>query len=600
MNQFNSLLLIMVLLISTHLSANDKSNYDIRQVSPSISIEDAKAKQVLKRNLLVDKWSRKPMNRFPFYDGFQDKALSSVSAAYARILRGVEIDKVNEYLLDERFQPSKVGTRIKLLGGLCKRYGDYDFVLQELIRVAYAGRGLLSTQAYDRLLNDLLTQKGIKHFSHFKLGVCGRKIKDTENHILMTEVARYLTNQLMYDRTGDDQYDNEKNGFNDWLVDHLEHFFKLGFSEINSKPYAGYTIQTLTNIYDYARSKRVKRSAQLLLDYLSMKFALESSKGRRYPTFRRQYRRYLDERLDEADYMSAIMMIWAGQYDYLNHSDINLKSKSLPYGDRIAMNVALSDYRPHDFIYEHLFNNDVESLQFYDFDHEGLQVVYKNPNYTISGGGVHRRMFPPFSMLNDVLAAPTMIIPAKKGRMLSEMIYYLGYNKEKKRSNLCVNKNFMCGFNIHIPEGFKKCESRVGEWSFYNMKDPACSDSPYEGLYLAVYNRNIKHRIHRKTKGKNFGLVEISQANIDFEQFKVSILKNNSKRLKRGKVTYTMSTGVALEVNLDPKKGQYNFDHVENKVKGYDRVRGTFHQMNSEFMTLIAPNGDSETFYYRD
>lgn len=592
----------IIFVISTVYGSYQARNYDIRQIPPSASIEDAKEKISLKREMLLEKWSRKPMDKFPFKHTFESKELDSISAAYARIVTGREIEKVNEYLLDKRFEPALVGTRIKLFGGICKRYGDYDFVLQELIRIAYNGKGVISNKAYDRLLNELLSQKGNKHYTHFAMGVCGRKIKDTENHILMTETARYLTNQLMFDETGEEIYDNEKNGFNDWLIDHLEYFFKHGFSEINSKPYAGYTIQTLLNLYDYARDERIKHSAQVLLDYLSMKYAMESSNGRRYPTFRRQYRRYLDERLDEADYMSAIMMIWAGQYDYLNHSNVDLSQSALPYGDRIAMNASLSTYRPHPIVYDHLFNNEVESLQFYDFDHKGMQVVYKNPKYVISGGGVHRRLFPPFSMLNDVLAAPTMIIPQKKGRLLSEMIYFLGYNKKNKRSNLCVNKNFMCGFNLHIPNEFAKCKvdtDNDNEWSFYNFQKPECSESPYAGLYMAVYKRDIKHIVHKKTKGKNFGLVEVSDGSMSFDNFKNGILENNPTRFNRGQVTYTMSNGEKLNVHLDPKKGQYNFDYIENRVKDYDRVRGTFHQMNDESMTLIAPNGEEEIIYYR-
>lgn len=594
------LLSLMIFIISTVYGSYQARNYDIRQIEPSKSIDDAKAKISLKKDLLLEKWSRKPMDKFPFKHTFQSKELNSITAAYARVLKGVEIDKVNEYLLDERFEVAKVGTRIKLFGGLCKRYGDYDFVLQELIRIAYHGKGVLSNAAYDRLLNELLSQKGNQHYTHFAMGICGRKIKDTENHVLMTEVARYLTNQLMLDETEDEYYDNEKNGFNDWMIDHLEYFFKHGFSEINSKPYAGYTIQTLLNLYDYARDERVKKSSRVLLDYLAMKYAMESSEGRRYPTFRRQYSRYLDERLDVADYMSAAMMIWAGQYDYLNHSDIDLSNSALPYGDRIALNISLSSYRPHEYVYQHLFNP-AESLQFYDFDHKGMQVVYKNADYVISGGGVHRRLFPPFSMLNDVLAAPTMIIPAKKGRMLNEMIYFLGYNKEKKRSNLCVNKNFMCGFNLHIPKEFENCHvDDIGEWSFYDFTEPKCSDSPYAGLKMAVYKRNIKHRVHRRTKGKNFGLVEVSNDEMGINEFIEKVSKNNPRRFPRGRTSYTMSTGVVLDVNLDPGKGKYNFDYIENRIKGYDRVRGTFHQMNDEMMTLISPSGQEDVIYYRD
>ena len=77
------------------------------------------------------------------------------------------------------------------------------------------------------LIFKLLNTAGNQHYKKFKLGLCG-KITDTENHILMTESARYLTNDLRADfyrkhnKPVPKEIDNDLNGFHQWWIDHLE------------------------------------------------------------------------------------------------------------------------------------------------------------------------------------------------------------------------------------------------------------------------------------------------------------------------------------------------------------------------------------------
>ncbi|MEX1099930.1 MAG: hypothetical protein WEB87_05865, partial [Bacteriovoracaceae bacterium] len=191
--------LVTVVLSLFSFAVNGQTYHDIRSINPASGVKEAKQTFELRKNRLTQYWAAGRLLKFPFHDSFKDKALSTIAIATAKLLLGKDIESVNDYLLDERFQPGLSGTRIKLFGGLCKRYGDYDFVLQELIRVAYFDEGQLSPEARQRLLDELLNQKGSEHYSQFNLGVCG-KHEDTENHILMTEAARYLTNQLLFKR----------------------------------------------------------------------------------------------------------------------------------------------------------------------------------------------------------------------------------------------------------------------------------------------------------------------------------------------------------------------------------------------------------------
>lgn len=576
------------LLLLIFVSMNVYAKYDIRQIEPSKSVQDAILKRIPKRNLLLNRWSKVKLDKFPFYKN-EDKGLSSLSGAIARIVLQKDIEEVNTYLLDERFQAGTPGTRISILG-VCKREGDYDFPLQELIRIAYLGKDIISKDAYERVTKELLNQKGSKHYLTFR--ICMKKMKDTENHILMTETARYLTNQILFHETENEKYNNDSNGFNKWLPKHLKHLLQVGFDEINSKPYAGFTISTLLNLYDFAENGKVRFYAGALLDYLSMKYAMESIGNRRYPTFRRQIKHYNHQNLDHEDSLNGMMMYWVGNYDYLMNEDINLDYKVIPYGDRFAFNAAISTYNPSNVILSHIFEPQV-SFQLYNHNMRGKQVVYKEANYIMSGGGVHRSIWPKFSLTNDVLAVPTILIPKNQGRKLDEMFHFVGTNKVRKRSNLCVGKRVMCGVNIHIPEIPEKCMEKVGHWSFYDFKKEECRDQIYSGLQIAVYSRDVKDkRFH------SIGLIEVAEDAMDYSEFKTRILNYNAKGFNYKKTnTYTKSNLDIIEFKFhSKKKGRYPIKG--GAFYGSDRVRGSHHKLNDNRMIIFSPTGELQEYIF--
>ncbi len=115
----------------------------------------------------------------------------------------------------------------------CQRTGDYDFTLRGLIPIVYQFKDkpwILSPAAYKRLVDVILDQKGDQPLTEFSLGICGEH-GETENHILMTESSRYLTNQLYLQELQasgkyDWHYDNARNGMTTWMLNHLQTFFK--------------------------------------------------------------------------------------------------------------------------------------------------------------------------------------------------------------------------------------------------------------------------------------------------------------------------------------------------------------------------------------
>ena len=137
-----------------------------------------------------------------------------------------QISKVNAILESSKAKPWNYGSSLDIpgLGFACGRVGDYDFVAFELARVVVLSRQSelgLSNAAEEKIINDLLPLYGNppkEHKTKFKLSgfACGSfEVPETENHIIMVNVSKYLTNQLR-------GIDNEANGFNRWMVEHMD------------------------------------------------------------------------------------------------------------------------------------------------------------------------------------------------------------------------------------------------------------------------------------------------------------------------------------------------------------------------------------------
>ena len=187
----------------------------------------------------------------------------------------------------------------------CHVETDYDMGLVVLLRILYkyAPTGLrppspegywLEFAALDHAIDVLLTQSGgaDQWSEHPQLCHVTVPIPETENHILMTETARYLTNQLIRqhlnpghtdakDQETNYRYVNAKNGLKEKMLEFLQHFLAQDFHEYNARPYARVTAMALEDLYDFADDIEVRRGARLGLDYISAKFAVSNLEMRR-------------------------------------------------------------------------------------------------------------------------------------------------------------------------------------------------------------------------------------------------------------------------------------------------------------------------------
>jgi hypothetical protein len=189
--------------------------------------------------------------------------------------------------------------------------GNYDLDQMHLLQIAYRYYDKLSPPAQERLIQvllatgrihrpgepDIVTSGGVPN-DWARAGTINflfhlNRIGETENHILQIHTARYLTNQLLYQRDRDPNHDNRRNGSDDaptctnLLLFLLRNFLKNDFSEYNAKSYQTETRNALRNLCSYAYDHQVRLAARMVLDYISAHVAVSSCDLRRMVPFRR-------------------------------------------------------------------------------------------------------------------------------------------------------------------------------------------------------------------------------------------------------------------------------------------------------------------------
>lgn len=538
-------------------------------------LPSAKAGEATQRNEILGRYAAKDLALPPTPPkvGFQNFIMTSL----ARLLLKQDLAAVSTNILREDFQPWLTGTDIAIAGSLCKRVGDYDFIMMGMLHMAYAdeeaGQTLLTPEARHKLRHVLLFEKGNKHHIKFALKNClPIKIKDTENHILMTETARYLTNQLLRKEAlkagmPSDEYDNDKNGFEDWFLEHLSEFLRLDFDELNSRPYQGYTMIALATLHTYAEGPRVKLMTRMILDYLSAKTAIQTMGLRRHTPFRRRL-----ENLDPKDFLQAdSAMSW-----YLFHVGNNrvyTGAETAQVDDYMYMMAAVDRYEMPPQLRD-IFHNLQQPL-FQTIHGRDPEAYYLSPSFLLTAGGRHRHVFGYFTKENSVLAVPTTIIPRSEGTNTKEVFALRGPEKWSKRNNLCVAANFACGSHLSIPASAEESAEVVGAWTFYRMKD----------FQIAVYRKGERAFWEVQEPGS-------------YEVFKQSVLNNNAADFsEKGVNTYVTSEGRRIEFDWSQKKLSVNpivsIDGVKTlaNYKDWHLAEGDLIQSAGDGLIKITPPG---------
>jgi hypothetical protein len=474
---------------------------------------------------------------------------------------------------------------------LCKRTGEYDVALTGYITLVNRFGQLLDNDVRNHIVNDLLNLRG--PFDQNDLQYCNDGPPETENHLNMMESARYLTNQLLYSAGGDPLYDNEANGMNQYMLSSLQSFLKSDFIEYNSKPYQTYTDNSLQNLFDFAKDRRVKMAARLVLDYISAKYAVSSSSLRRNAPYRRRVSHYSPWLLDHyADSLNARFTLLSGMFQ-IQHEAVepdetqpcNIKdgddlqpapnALSSGYDEDIDM-LAVSSYRAPDAILDLLMNP--AHRNFYQrIRHAGVEIYSSRPDYLITAGGYW--MGSPYTAFgasdadDDGPAVQTTLMPTDHFINISDMIRIdgIGAIDTRERINTCVAPDFACGINPVVPNGYKKaaCFRNQGSWNFVDFSSPMCNNLPF-GFYAAVF-------IAPGPGSNTFGFFEAHprDPNLSFKAFVAGVLSRNGNRTFNISSinNYMMTSGATVKFTIPvPGTDKYDWPLVSTDNAGLDKL----------------------------
>jgi hypothetical protein len=318
--------------------------------------------------------------------------------------------------------------------------GNYDITQMFLLPLAYAYYDLLRPEAQEKLITSLLARGTIRRAA---LGdrftsstapndwsragqILGVDVPETENHILMIATARYLTNQLMYQRyfgIGEDwvTFDNRRNGDPgisqpsclDQVLALLRNYLRDDFAEYNAKPYQEETRWALLNLYSYAYDAEVRVGAGMVLDYISAHIAVSSCDLRRLVPFRRRdedkYVKqdpvgFIDIPLlngnGAADPMAEHFAVHAGNTRvFAEPWDVRVWSWAISLPSSELFQEAACDHRlapsVHDLFvndlhrrfYQRLHRHSMMDFPGQQWNTDNLEIYSGSPSYLISAGG---------------------------------------------------------------------------------------------------------------------------------------------------------------------------------------------------------------------
>jgi hypothetical protein len=499
-----------------------------------------------------------------------------------------------------------------ILGGQSE--GNYDMTEMHLIPMAYAYYDELSPNARERLITNCLAYGRIRRANEDDIFTAGgapddwtragyfgpfgvklHTIDETENHILMIQTAKYLCNQLLYQRDHLVSHDNRRNGSKDryhcrdLILVLLGRILRDDFSEYNAKPYSEETRWTLLNLCTYAYDHEVRLAARMVLDYISAHYAVSISDAGRMVPFRRRNQGPGNSTIGGVDGPMSVALVdsatggdpllpyFAIQTGNLRsfefeHNEIPPDGKTpvRPWlyaiaegGGDLALE-AISDYRVPPMILD-LFLNDSHRRFFQRLrrtarDEAGgnrncdnMEIYAGSASYLITAGcqpatwaidpravgiefggsSVHQQLG--FAVTTSFM--PTGLGPGTRPEDATGLIQFGAASSTfdpNAVENYGVAPDFACGYSVYLPAWASSGVTR-GHFTFIDL---SASDPALPGFYLAIYKED-----------NGFALLEAYdtylQKNLTFAQFTAGVLAQNGSLHLQSNVEadYTTQSG---------------------------------------------------------
>ncbi|MGC9469218.1 MAG: hypothetical protein ACP5HS_11550 [Anaerolineae bacterium] len=407
--------------------------------------------------LLAD-WAAEPLP-----DWQEEGKVTAPRALMARFALRQDLDEANVYL-QAQVPWGRSGSTWEL-----HSEGDYDFTLAALTVILWLHgdeADVLYPETRTHLLDTLLVEEGgnPRVTVPRSLGL----VRDTENHLLMTEGSRYLKNRwLALHGSTDPRHDNARNGMERWMLENLGELQTAGLYEFNSIPYMGYTLTALMNLEAFA-SDEVRAAARDVLDRANWTYALGSLDLRRFAPFRRQMRRADLTALD-ADYQTTMVRAWMSL-----HPD-GLDIPEITEGRHHALWTALLPYRLPDEATRWILEKPTRYFVRIGHGPRSSPEIYSGgPGYLLSAGGVHR------GARSMIVARPITLMLSDGAQDLSEVLHLSGPGESfTEWNNTGVHRDFAVAAGpVDVPATWLPAAANE-LWSVY---------VPSEALLVAVHS----------------------------------------------------------------------------------------------------------------
>jgi hypothetical protein len=257
--------------------------------------------------------------------------------------------------------------------------GDWDMVMKEMVTLLYLFKDrpdLLTDNAAFNIVSKGLSSYLGPNADKMIFSCFTQSVPETENHVLMIESSRYLTNQWIHENPRSDarysqQYptvaDAEVNAgsrVEDILLQAMGRVVWGDFWEFNARTYQGLAAHSIMNLYDFSSSEKVRAAAKNALDFATTKFAFGSYEGKRWAPTRRNHHYANNLNMQENDSFTMLMAGLSGGYvwddrpgsatNFYDQTWTGQEGKLLHQAVGMSMWAALSHYSipetSHDFL----------------------------------------------------------------------------------------------------------------------------------------------------------------------------------------------------------------------------------------------------------
>ena len=525
-------------------------------------------------------------------------------------------------------------------GILGSRKGDYDMAVKGLMVVVHRYRSVLAPEQVDFIVRELVPPVLPGPLNHgFESYVfITEDAPETENHLLMINSSKYLVNKLLFEKTGDQRYNNDTNGVRPWLLEWMQRFVKFDFMEFNARPYQRLSLHAILNLHEFG-DKTTATGAQIVLDYVMMKFAVSSSRTRRVGPFRR-----LKENTNKADGVTWLFDAKAEQVGSMFRAYVGpILADGRQWEHFLdgwlfnGVIASLARYRPPPAAYsaaltqhepvQHSFYHGVrpEMPEADEVAEGGVEIYYKSPSFLLSAGGMFLNSGYGLDELQGyaqvAIAQSTTLIPWRADADFADLVRFEPYpgdhdadgdeQLQRDAVNTGVHLGFACGANLEVPDRWRQLAG--ADWQGRMLlldlnKDslaPAAPDQPDRrlGFYLAAYRTPVadpeRLRIQYGTVPRNFGWIYAIEASaMPFARFADRILTRNGvlpDKLDWG-ATYVFATPHERQMTFDfwMRPDQFKYSRRIFKVDGQPMVPALFtagHLVDGVYMRSTEHEG---------